>query len=200
MNDLFPLYMKAAALVAFALVLTVGVTAFARHLKVDFISFTVAWFRGLPTSFRAWRDPTFRAELERAAAEAETFGQYNAMNALLQQARTRHEHATHVLSHLVDPSMPGIMGRIHESAREEHEGKRTVVATYFARLTDADIVVIARGVNGEVFGGRVPQAEMEAFFREERERITRSEELADTHFVRMGKRFVDYVPQEAGAA
>lgn len=192
MNDLFPLYLKAAILVAFSLALTAGVTALAWRSNVHFARLARAWLRDLPDRLRARRDPAFRRQRERAMADAAVFAQYEAMNGLLQKARTRREHAAHVLSHLVDPSTPGMTGRIHEDACEEHAGSRSVVASYFRGLSDDDIAAIARVTNAQVYDGRIPQADLEAFFRDERERIAESERLADTHFARLIGRFAAY--------
>lgn len=194
MDDLFPLYVKAAALVAFALMLTVGVTALAWRSNLYFVRRAIAWCRGLPERRRAARDPAFRAARERNARDAEILDQYEVMTGMLILARTRRRHSERIIEEHggADAPQTALVAKRHEADLDAHVGQRTVIGAYFARLTDDDIGAIARGVNIKVFGGRVPPAELEAFFREERERIAATEYLADTHFARLVGRFAVY--------
>jgi hypothetical protein len=199
MDDLFPLYLKAAFLVAFALALTVAVTALAWRSNLYFLRRAVAWCRGLPERRRAARDPAFRAARERAVCDAEILDQYEVMTGMLILARTRRRHSERILEEHGGAEAPqtALVAERHEADLEAHVGQRTVIGAYFARLTDDDIAAIARGVNAKAYGGRIPQAELEAFFREERERIAENEYLADTHFVRLVGRFAAYAQPPA---
>ncbi len=194
MSDLFPLYAKAALIVAFALALTVGVTALAWRSNVYFARRAYAWCRRLPSRWRAYRDPAYRRGVERAAHEAKVLEHYEVLTGMLIRSRTRQRHSGDIMETHGGPDAPqaAVVSRRHEADLEEHAGQRTVVGSYFAGLSDDDIAIIARGVNAKAFGNRVPVAELEAFFREERERIAATEWLADTHFARLVGRFASY--------
>ncbi len=178
MDDLFLVYVKAALLVVIGVLLLIGVTVTGWQAKVAFVQHIVAWCRGIPARFRAWRDPELKRERERVTTDIAQFKRYTRLLSLLQDAYL--DAYIRVVQNDGGGSPPLV--NAHTMSRE------TVVA-YFIALSDDDITALARGVRDFLLLGAASVGEVEAFLREERERLSETPFLADTHLTRLMSRF-----------
>ena len=176
MDDLFLVYVKAALLVVIGVLFLIGVTVTGWQAKVAFVQYIVTWCRGIPARFRAWRDPELKRERERITTDIAQFKRYTRLLSLLQDA-----YLDAYIRVQNDSGSPPLVNA-HTMSCE------TVVA-YFIALSDDDITALARGVRDFLLLGAASVGEVEAFLREERERLSETPFLADTHLARLMSRF-----------